>query len=108
MVLYDAFTLAVIAIGAGAIFGAVNDIFGWLKSNMPFDARKFAITVLTGIGAGIVLVFTQINGIVEATNNFELLMALAGLAFAIFGVNFVRTSVSQMIANRAVEQSETL
>jgi hypothetical protein len=101
---FDAFTLAVIGIGAGAIFGVLNSVFGWLKNNEPFKPRSFAITVLTGLGAGVVLVFTQISGLVEAQTNYEVLYQLAMLAFAIFGVNFLRTVGSSLVANRAVEE----
>jgi len=102
---FDPFTLAIIILGAGTAFGALNSVFGWLKSNEPFEPRKFAITVLTGIGAALVLTFSQLSGIVDiAQTNFELLYALGGLAFAIFGVNFVRTVGSELITQRAVEQ----
>jgi hypothetical protein len=99
---FDSFTLAIIILGAGTVFGALNSVFGWLKSNAPFEPRKFAITVLTGIGAALVLTFAQLSGIVDvAQTNFDLLYALGGLAFAIFGVNFVRTVGSALVAQRA-------
>jgi len=100
----DPFVLAIVALSAGAIFGAANSVFGWLKNNELFDTRKFAITVITGIIAGIILVFTNISGIVKAENNLEVLQQLVGLALAIFGVNEIRTFISGAIANRAVEQ----
>ena len=101
---YDAFTLAVIGLGAGTLFGALNSVFGWLKSGDSFEPRKFAITVLTGIGAALVLVFLNITGLVEATNNYEVLTQLGYLAFAIFGINYVRTVGSELIAQRAAEE----
>jgi hypothetical protein len=104
--IYDAFTIAVIAIGSGISFGAIQSVFGFLKGTDPFNPRKFAVTVLTGIGAGIVLVFTQMTDIVAAEDNFDLLIAIGGLAFAIFGVNWLRTTVSELTANRAVEKIE--
>ena len=102
----DAFTVAIIALSAGAVFGAANAVFGWLKNNEPFDTRKFAITTITGIVAGLVLVFSNISGVVEAQTNFDLLLQIGGLALAIFGVNEVRTFISGAVANRAEEQIE--
>src|SRR6187431_384866 len=102
---FDPFTLAIIILGAGTAFGALNSVFGWLKSNEPFVPRKFAITILTGIGAALVLTFVQLSGLVDvAQTNYDLVFALGGLAFAIFGVNFVRTVGSELISQRAVEQ----
>ena len=101
---FDAFTIAVIALSAGAIFGAANSVFGWLKNNDIFEPKKFAVTVITGIIAGVVLVYANINGIVTAETNFDVLAQLIGLALAIFGANELRTFVSGMIANRAVEK----
>ena len=100
----DPFILAIVALSASAIFGAANSVFGWLKNNELFDTRKFAITVITGIIGGIVLVFSNISGIVQAQTNFDVLLQLVGLALAIFGVNEIRTFISGAIANRAVEQ----
>ncbi len=105
---FDSFTLAIIILAAGTTFGALNSVFGWLKSNEPFEPRKFTITVLTGIGAALVLTFAQLSGIVDvAETNFELLYALGGLAFAIFGVNFIRTVGSELITQRAVEETKS-
>jgi len=103
----DAFTVAIITLGAGVGFGAANSVFGWLKSNDVFDSRKFAVTVITGILAGAFLVFTDVIGVVDITDNLSLLKALVGLAFAIFGINEFRTFISGMIANRAVEKIES-
>jgi hypothetical protein len=103
---FDQFTIAVIALVAGVGFGAANSIFGWLKSNDEFNPKKFAITVITGIIAGVVLVFANISGVVSAPNNYELLKQIVGLGLAIFGVNEVRTFISGMIANRAIEKIE--
>ena len=102
---FDSFTLAIIILSAGTVFGAANSVFVWLKSGEKFETRKFAITVLTGIGTALVLTFAQLAGIVDvAVDNFTLLYALGGLAFAIFGVNFVRTVGSELIAQRAAEE----
>lgn len=102
----DQFTVALIALSAGAVFGAANSVFGWLKNNDAFEPKKFAVTVITGILAGAFLAFTDIIGVVDIQDNLSLLQALAGLAFAIFGINELRTFVSGMIANRAVEKVE--
>ena len=102
---FDPFILAIIILSAGTAFGALNSVFGWLKSNEPFIPRKFAITVLTGIGTALILTFAQLSGIVDvAQTNYDLLIALGGLAFAIFGVNFVRTVGSALISQRAVAE----
>ena len=103
---FDAFTLALIGIGFGTLFGAVNSIIGWLRSEDPFEPRKFAITVLVGIGAGLVLVFTQITDIVETQTNFDLLMQIAVLGFAIFGVNYVRSAGGDIISNMVNKDQE--
>ena len=102
----DGFTIAVIALAAGAGFGAANSVFGWIKNNTEFETRKFAVTVITGIIAGTFLVFGNISGIVQAQTNLDILLQLVGLGFAIFGVNEVRTFISGAIANRAVEKIE--
>jgi hypothetical protein len=104
----DGLIVAIVTLSAGVIFGAANSVFGWLKNNEPFDSRKFATTVITGIIAGVVLVFTNISGILQAQTNLDLLLQVVGLALAIFGVNELRTFISGMIANRAAEQTETL
>jgi len=102
---FDSFVLAIVILSAGTAFGALNSVFGWLKSGDPFEPRKFAITILTGIGAALVLTFAQLAGIVDvAQTNYDLLYALGGLAFAIFGVNFVRTVGSALISQRAVAE----
>ena len=102
---FDSFVLAIIILSAGTAFGALNSVFGWLKSGDPFEPRKFAITVLTGIGTALILTFAQLSGIVDvAQTNYDLLIALGGLAFAIFGVNFVRTVGSALISQRAVAE----
>ena len=102
---FEPVVLALIILGAGTAFGAVNSIFGWLKSGDVFEPRKFAITVLTGIGAALVLTFAQLSGIVDvASDNLQFLYALGGLAFAIFGVNFVRTVGSALVSQRAVAE----
>ena len=104
---FEPFVVAIIILGAGTAFGAINSIFGWLKSNEPFEPRKFAITVLTGIGAALILTFSQLTGIVDvAQDNLTFIYALGGLAFAIFGVNFVRTVGSALITQRAETKSE--
>ena len=100
----EPFVAAIIALSAGALFGAANSIFGWLKNNEPFDTRKFAITTITGIIAGVALVFSQLSGIINATDNLELLTQIVALGIMVFGANEIRTFISGAVANRAEEQ----
>ena len=97
----DSFLVAVIALGAGAVFGAANSILGWIKNNNVFSPREFAITVITGIIAGIGLVYLELNNLVAVETNFGLLQALGGLALSIFGVNFVRTVATEAIKTQS-------
>lgn len=99
----DTFTVLVTTLVSSTLFGAANSIFGWLKGQEPFDSRKFAVTVITGIIAGIGLVFANISGILEAQTNTDLLIQLLGLALLIFGVNEVRTFISGAVVNRVLE-----
>ena len=98
----DSFLVAVIALSAGALFGAANSVLGWIKNNNAFSPREFAITVITGIIAGIGLVYLELNNLIQVQDNFQLLQALGGLALGIFGVNFVRT-----VASEAIKQQTT-
>lgn len=102
----DSFLIVVVGFAAGALFGAANSVFGWLKNNEVFDPRKFAVTVITGILGGIGLIFANVSGLLQAQTNTDLFLQLAGLGLMIFGVNEVRTFVSGMVANRAEEQIE--
>ena len=101
----DPFLVAVIALSAGAVFGAANSVFGWIKNNNAFSPREFAITVVTGIIAGIGLVYLELNNLVAVETNFELLQALGGLALGIFGVNFLRTVGTEAIRSTQTTES---
>lgn len=101
----DSFTIASISLAAGGLLGAANAVFGMIKDSEVFDTRKFAITVVTGIIAGVALVFSQISGLLEVQTATDLLLQLVGLALMIFGANFIRTTISGAIANKATQES---
>ena len=90
----DSFIIAVISIVSGALLGVANSVFGMIKDGELFNVRKFAITVVTGIIAGVVLVMGQISGLLTAVDATDLLLQLVGLGLMIFGANFTRTVVT--------------
>lgn len=96
------FVTAVISLAVAGIFGAANSILGMLKNNTAFNSREFAITTISGIIAGIVLVMGQISGLLEAKSATDFLLQLVGLGLAIFGANFVRGTVSAVASARKV------
>ena len=64
---------------AAAAFGGslISGTIGWLKSGLPWDGRKFAESVLSGIGAALVFAlayqFNETGGI----RAFDILAAIA-------------------------------
>ena len=89
---------------AGA--GAFSAWLGWNKSGDPFDARKFANGVVTGVIAGIALAVANAVGITAALDDTQAFVLIGSLVLSVIGVDTMRTAVSGSIANRAADEVE--
>ena len=87
---------------AGA--GAFSAWLGWNKSGEPFDARKFANGVVTGVIAGISLAIANAAGIVASADQTQAFILVGSLVLSVVGVDQLRATVAGSIANRAVEK----
>lgn len=87
---------------AGA--GAFSAWLGWNKSGDPFDARKFANGVVTGVIAGIALAIANAVGITAALDDTQAFVLIGSLVLSVIGVDSMRTAVSGSIANRAADE----
>lgn len=93
---------AIILAGAGAF----SAWLGWNKSGEPFDARKFANGVVTGIFAGIGLVIANAVGIVSIQDQTQAFILIGSLVFTVVGIDQLRVTTAGAISNRAVEKVE--
>ena len=89
------------AIGAGA--GAVSAYLGWNASGEPFDARKFLNGAVTGVLAGIGLVFANLVAFKTVPDEFAVLALYGTIIASAIGVDMMRTKVTAMIADRGEE-----
>jgi len=89
---------------AGA--GAFSAWLGWNKSGEPFDARKFANGVVTGVIAGIGLTIANAVGITQSLDQTQAFILIGSLVLSVIGVDNTRTAIAGAIANRAVEETE--
>jgi len=103
----ETFIPAVIAFVVGAIAGAGWAILGWAKSGEAFESKKFALGIVTGVIAAVVLTLANVASIVNIQDPTQQLYALIGLVLAIGGADTLRTGISGAIANRAVEEKPT-
>ena len=89
-----------------AAAGAFSAWLGWNKSGDPFDARKFANGVVTGVIAGIGLAIANAVGITSAIDDTQAFVLVGSLVLSVIGADTIRTAVSGSIANRAAEEVE--
>jgi H+/Cl- antiporter ClcA len=80
-------------VGAGA--GALSAYLGWNRSGEPFDSRKFLEGIITGIVAGVVLVFINIMAFKEVTDEYAYLALLGTIFIGALGADRVREDVSK-------------
>ncbi len=95
-----------IGIGFGGALGALSAYLGWNASNTPFETKKFVGAVVTGVIAGIVIVFVNINGFKSAASDatgMEIILLLGTIAFSILGVDYTKAKLSAIIANKQPE-----
>jgi len=100
--------LVAIVIGfvLGAFAGAVSALFGWLKSQEAFEARKFINGLVTGIITGIIAILAITAAIQEsATNDTVLLVLFVTTFIAIIGVDNIRTASTGGVRNAVLADS---
>ena len=103
----EPFTVLIVGLLVGAGAGALSAYLGWNRSAEPFDARKFLNGLITGIIAGVVVVLGSAAALQAATDNSTVLLQLIVIVFAVLGVDYARTSITNAIRNaRAVKQVE--
>ena len=98
------FVTAVVAFVVGIGAGAFWAWLGWLKSNEPFEAKKFTLGIVTGAISSLVIVLASISGITTAADATAQFLALVALFLAVGGVDTLRTGVSGAVANRATNE----
>jgi hypothetical protein len=100
----DLLTGVIIAMGGGAALGALSSLLGWASSNEPFEGKKMAIGVATGVIAGIGVIslsFAAIKAsIIADPTGLALLELMVPIGLSIVGTDLVRAKISAMIANR--------
>ena len=89
-----------------AAAGAFSAWLGWNKSGEPFDARKFANGVVTGVIAGIGLAIANATGIVAAVDSTAQFVLVGSLVLSVVGVDQLRVTIAGAIANKANENTE--
>jgi small neutral amino acid transporter SnatA (MarC family) len=101
--LIDALTGVGIGLAAGAGAGALSSFLGWNSSGDNFDARKFIGAEVTGILAGITLVFMNIAGFTTAvadTSGIAFVELLGTIVLGTLGVDFFRNKLGDIIGNQ--------
>lgn len=100
----DPLTADGIAVGIGAAAGSISAYLGWNASGETFNIKRFIAGLATGVISAVGLVavnFEQIKTAAAADPSgaqFFELMLLLGLG--VLGVDYARTKISGMIANR--------
>ncbi len=97
----EPFVVLVIGLAVGITAGALSSIIGWIRTTEPFEGRKFATGVITGIIAGIAIVLANTQALQTAADESAILIQLIVMVLAILGVDTVRTAVAASIAKRA-------
>jgi hypothetical protein len=96
----DAITYAGIGFGVGAGAGAVSAYLGWNASGEPFDARKFLNGMITGVLAGIALVFANLMAFKAVGDEFAVLELYGTIIAGAIGIDMARAKVTAMISSR--------
>jgi len=92
--------MEVYMVSAAAILGTLLvGTVAWLKSQEPFDARKFSATVVMAVIAGATIGVAYMSDTIQPR---DLLMALLAGA----GVDYARSAVSGAIAARAANTTK--
>lgn len=100
----DLLTGVLIAIGGGAALGALSSLLGWASTSEPFEGKKMAIGVTTGVIAGIAIISLSFPAIKASITNdptgLGLLELMIPIGLSIVGTDLIRAKISAMIANR--------
>ena len=99
-------TNVLIGIGIAVLANIIYGVSGWLKNNESFNVKKFAGTIITALGVGILAGIAVVPQIQAATSQTDLLIIFGTLFTAPIVVDVFRTNVSGAVSNRAVEKVE--
>ena len=97
--------IAGILVGGAA--GALSAFIGWLASNEPFVGRKFGVGLVTGIMAGLGLVFLNLSQLKGAADEYELATLLFTIAVAAMGADYARERVGTAVSNKPSNPTTT-
>lgn len=90
----NSFIIAICCLAGSAFIG----LLGWMKSNEPWDTRKFLSTILGGVGTAIVFgIGYQFTGL--SLNAYDILTAIASG----MGIGAAVPTVSGAIAARVTK-----
>ena len=103
MVLEVTATNVLIGIGIAVLANIIYGVSGWLKSDEAFNVKKFAGTIITALGVGIVSGIAVVPQIQAAVSQTDLLIVFGTLFTAPIVVDVFRTNISGAVANRIEE-----
>ena len=103
MVVIDPITYAGIGFAVGAGAGAVSAYLGWSSSGEPFDARKFLNGMVTGVLAGIALVFANLAAFKTVPDEFAALALYGTIIAGSIGTDMIRAKITGMITGSEPE-----
>ena len=89
-----------VGIGIAVLANVIYGVSGWLKNNEQFNVKKFAGTVITALGVGIVAGLAVAPQIAQASTQVDLLIIFGTLFTAPIVVDVFRTNISGAVATR--------
>ena len=97
----DSTVLFSTALVIGGALGALNAWLGWNKTpGEPFDVKKFISGLVTGIGAGLVLVLANQQNIISAVDQNAFVALMVAIGLAILKVDNLRTEITSAIRGK--------
>ena len=95
----DARTYAGFGCSIVAGSGAVSAYLGWSASGEPFEAKKFLNGMVTGVLAGITLVFANLAAFKGISDDFAALALYGTIIGGAIGADMIRAKVTSMITS---------
>ena len=96
----DPISGVILAFILGGLGGALSAYLGWNRSGEPFDTRKFLNGLITGVLAGVALVFANIMVFKEVTDPYAYLALLGTIFIGSMGVDRIREDTGKALAQK--------
>lgn len=100
----EALTAVIAGVVVGILASALAAFLGWNKSGEPFEPRKFTTSIITGVGAGLVIVAANYDSLASITDEIVLGKLLLTIGLAAGFADTVRSGISGAVAAKSVQK----